>query len=295
MVCDFLNRDSGLRIISRPVARFLDLTVCRAMGCFFHCFGVRTDRSRPHLVISCSKSTERTVSRNRLSSLFVDEGDSPSNDLESPQINKGLKDEESYSTGTIPETLVEIRKASHKFEQSPPYGGNLETSKYRSWLPNTSVDKLQLDKKSYQPPTPNKLFEELRWSDSSDNTPSSCISNVTNNGMSSMCSTEGSEATTVDKTAKTGYQSALKYSPNPTPLKLSDEMQTLGTVFPSNVGILTNGKTQIRSKYVHLILNPVGNASPLNVMNKEPLSSKEMFNEQDESPERLENGTPSLE
>ncbi|XP_017629296.1 protein JASON-like isoform X2 [Gossypium arboreum] len=74
MVCDFLNRDSGLRIISRPVARFLDLTVCRAMGCFFHCFGVRTDRSRPHLVISCSKSTERTVSRNRLSSLFVDEG-----------------------------------------------------------------------------------------------------------------------------------------------------------------------------------------------------------------------------
>ncbi|KAH1129365.1 hypothetical protein J1N35_000743 [Gossypium stocksii] len=111
--------------------------------------------------------------------------------------------------------------------------------------------------------------------------------------MSSMCSTEGSEATTADKTAKTGifstsayernkyvrfecesdasskcqnivqnpeklealgYQSASKYSPNPTPLKLSDEMQTPGTVFPSNVGIFANGKTRIRSEYVHLVL-----------------------------------------
>lgn len=148
-----------------------------------------------------------------------------------------------------------------------------------------------------------------------------------------MCSTEGSEATTADKTAKTGifstsayeriksvrfecesdasskyenigqnpeklealgYQSASKYSPNPTPLKLSDEMQTPGTVFPSNVGILANGKTLVRSEYVHSVLNPVGNASPLNAMKKEPLSAKEMFNEQEESPERLENGTPKL-
>ncbi|PPS12382.1 hypothetical protein GOBAR_AA08261 [Gossypium barbadense] len=274
MVCDFLNRDSGLGIISRSVVRFLDLTVCRAMGCFFHCFGVRTDRSRPHLVASCSKSTERTVSRNRLSSLFVDEekGDSPSNDLESPQINKGLKDEAKFlkSCGTIPETPVEIRKASHKLKQSPPCGGDSETSKYRSWLPNTSIDKLQLDKKSDQPPTPSKLFEVLGRSDSPDNTPSSCISNAANTGMSSICSTEGSEATTADKTAKTG------------------------TVFPSNVGIFANGKTRIRSEYVHLVLNPVGNASPLNAMKKEPLSSKEMFNEQEESPERLENGTPKL-
>ncbi|KAB2022391.1 hypothetical protein E1A91_D07G213600v1 [Gossypium mustelinum] len=337
MVCDFLNRDSGFGIISRSVVRFLDLTVCRAMGCFFHCFGVRTDRSRPHLVASCSKSTERTVSRNRLSSLFVDEekGDSPSNDLESPQINKGLKDEAKFlkSCGTIPETPVEIRKASNKFKQSPPCGRDSETSKYRSWLPNTSIDKLQLDKKSDQPPTPSKLFEVLGRSDSPDNTPSSCISNAANTGMSSICSTEGSEATTADKTAKTGifstsayernksvrfecesdassesenigqnpeklealgYQSASKYSPNPTPLKLSDEMQTPGTVFPSNVGIFANGKTRIRSEYVHLVLNPVGNTSPLNAMKKEPLSSKEMFNEQEDSPERLENGTPKL-
>ncbi|KAH1129359.1 hypothetical protein J1N35_000737 [Gossypium stocksii] len=85
-----------------------------------------------------------------------------------------------------------------------------------------------LDKKSYQPPTPNKLFEVLGRSDSPDNTPSSCISNAANTGMSSMCSTE------------------------------------------------------------------VGNASPLNAMKKEPLSFKEMFNEQEESPQRLESGTPKL-
>ncbi|KAG8489369.1 hypothetical protein CXB51_017487 [Gossypium anomalum] len=246
MVCDFLNRDSGLRIISRPVVRFLDLTVCRAMGCFFHCFGVRTDSSRPHLVVSCSKSTERTVSRNRLLSLFVDEekGVSPSNDLESPQINKGFKDE------------------------------------YRSWLPNTFVDKLQLDKKSYQPPTPNKLFEVLGRSDSLDNTLAGCppcvllkvVRRRLNKYVRFECESDASSkfeniGQNPEKLEVLGYQSASKYSPNST-----------SNYFSLKMGILANGKTRIWFEYVHLILNPVENASPLN----------------DDSPKQLENGTPKL-
>ncbi|XP_022759900.1 protein JASON isoform X2 [Durio zibethinus] len=338
MVCDLLNRELGLGIITRSLVRFLDRTVCRAMGCFFGCFRDRDDRSRPHIV-SSSKSTERAVSRNRLSSLFLDEekGDYPSNDLESPKIDKGLKDEAKFlkACGTIPETPAEIRKASQKFKQSPPCAGDSETSKFRSWLPNTSIDKFQ-DKQSDQPPTPIKLFEALeRRSDSPENTPISCVSNAANTGRLSMGSTVGSELMSVDKTVKIdivstsaygrnksvrfecesdasssksenggqnpqklellGYQSASKPSPYPTPLKLSDEMQTPGTVFPSNLETLGNGKTRIRSQYVHSVLNPVGNASMLNAMKEEPFSSKQMFSDLKECPEQPENATPELE
>ncbi|XVF31785.1 hypothetical protein REPUB_Repub17cG0022300 [Reevesia pubescens] len=341
MIYNFLNRELGLGIITRSVVRFLDQTVCRAMGCFFGCFRVRSDdRSRPHLVSSSSKSTERAVSRNQLSTLFLDEekGDYLSNDLRSPQIDKGLKDEAKFlkACGTIPETPAEIRKASQKFKQSPPCVADSEPSKFHSWLPNTSIDKFQLDKQSDQSPTPIKLFEALSRSDSPENTPISCISNEANAGrFSSMGSTEGNEAMSADKTVKIdiiptsaygrnksvrfecesdassskfenggqnpkkldlpGYQSASKHSPNPTPLKLSDEMQTPGTVFPSNLETLANGKTRIRSQYVHSGLNPVENASLLNAIREEPCSSKQMFSEQKESPERPENVTPKLE
>ncbi|XWS30905.1 hypothetical protein CRYUN_Cryun23aG0031500 [Craigia yunnanensis] len=342
MVCDYLNRELRLGIITRSVVRFLDQTVSRAMGCFFGCFGVRDDqsRSRPHLVSSSSKSTERAVSRNRLSSLFLDEekGDYPSNDLRSPQIDKGLKDEAKFPTacGTIPVTPAEIRKPSQKFKQSPPCDGDSETSKCHSWHPNTSIDKLQLDKQSDQPPTPIKLFEAMgRRSDSPENTPISCISNAANTGRFSIGSTEGSELMSVDKIVKIDivstsayrrdksvrfecesdasssksemggqnpkklellcYQSASKPSPNPTPLKFSDEMQTPGTDFPSTLETLANGKTRIRSQYVHSVLNPAENAILLNAMKEEPFSSKAMFGELKESPERPENATPKLE
>ncbi|XVF81697.1 hypothetical protein PTKIN_Ptkin15bG0176200 [Pterospermum kingtungense] len=258
-------------------------------------------------------------------------GDYPSRDIGSPQIDKGLKDEAKFlkACGTIPETPVEIRKASQKFKQSPP---NQETSKLHSWLPNTSIDKFQLDKKADQTPTPIRLFEALdRRSNSPENTPTSCISNEVNIGKFSMGSTEGSEAMSVDKTEKidivsvsaygrnksvrfecesdasssksenggqnpkkhefVGYQNASKPSPNPTPLKLSDEMQTPGTVFPSNLESLANGNTRIRSEYVHSsVLNPVENASLLSAMKEEPHSSKGMFGELKEAPEQTEVG-----
>ncbi|KAK8488896.1 hypothetical protein V6N12_033816 [Hibiscus sabdariffa] len=205
------------------------------------------------------------VSRDRLSSLFVDEekGDSSSNDMGSPGIGNGLMEEAKFlkACGTIPETPVEI-KASQMFKQSPPCGDS-ETSKFRSWLPNKA--------QTVQPPTPNKLFEAVERSDSPENTSSSCISNAENHAMSSMYSAEGSEAmTAADKTVK------------------------IGTVFPSNLETLANGKTRIRSEYVHSVLNPVGNASLLNAMKEKSFSSKDMFDELKESPERLENASPKL-
>ncbi|KAJ8532624.1 hypothetical protein K7X08_012547 [Anisodus acutangulus] len=59
-----------------------------------------------------------------------------------------------------------------------------------------------------------------------------------------------------------GNYYALKNSPYPTPLKLSDEMQTPGTVFPTYLDNVANGKTaRIRSQYVYPVLNPVDRAS----------------------------------
>lgn len=61
--------------------------------------------------------------------------------------------------GTLPETPAEIRKASQKLKGSP-YEKDAESSKFHSWLPNTSIMKLQLDRQCDQPSTPIKLSEE---------------------------------------------------------------------------------------------------------------------------------------
>uniref|UniRef100_M0ZK43 Uncharacterized protein n=1 Tax=Solanum tuberosum TaxID=4113 RepID=M0ZK43_SOLTU len=67
-----------------------------------------------------------------------------------------------------------------------------------------------------------------------------------------------------------GNYSALKHSPYPTPLKLSDEMQTPGTVFPTYMDNIANGKAaRIRSQYVYPVLNPVDRASQLKDLSDE--------------------------
>ncbi|PIN20348.1 hypothetical protein CDL12_06939 [Handroanthus impetiginosus] len=52
--------------------------------------------------------------------------------------------------------------------------------------------------------------------------------------------------------------SVSKASPYPTPLKLTDEMQTPGTVFPAYLNNMAGEKTiRIRSQYVYSVLNPI--------------------------------------
>lgn len=74
--------------------------------------------------------------------------------------------------GTLVETPVEIRKAS-RLNGSPVHDGDSEHSKFHSWLPNTSIQKLQLENQPDQPPTPIKISEERgKGSDLSEHTPS---------------------------------------------------------------------------------------------------------------------------
>ena len=74
--------------------------------------------------------------------------------------------------GTLPETPIEIRKGCEKFKVSPALDKDSEPSKSHSWLPNTSINKLQLDNQNEDSRTPVKLCEDLgKGSVSSEQTP----------------------------------------------------------------------------------------------------------------------------
>ena len=74
--------------------------------------------------------------------------------------------------GTLAGTPAEIRKASEKLKSLAP-DKDSDPSRFHSWLPNTSVEKLQLDVQPFDPPTPINLCQKLGNSmDSFEHTPS---------------------------------------------------------------------------------------------------------------------------
>ncbi|KAA8526190.1 hypothetical protein F0562_008071 [Nyssa sinensis] len=202
------------------------------MGCFFGCFRIKDDhRPQTHIVSDPISSKPREViSRNRLSSLLLSEEKDGSE-------NQGL--------GTS-QPDIDVRE----------------------------------------------LKDEAKFLKACEHTPSSCISNGQNTGRISTSYTEGSgvgnqknksvrfececdvtsfssrsPSTEVASQNSKQSESAGNYgvskpSPYPTPLSLTDEMQTPGTVFPAYLENLVNGKNaRIRSQYVHSVLNPVENFS----------------------------------
>ncbi|MCD7450136.1 hypothetical protein HAX54_003703 [Datura stramonium] len=94
--------------------------------------------------------------------------------------------------------------------------------------------------------------------------------------MSSKCiSSETSQSS--EKSDSSGNCNAEKYSPYPTPLKLTDEMQTPGTIFPAYLDCTGIAKTaRIRSQYVYPVLNPVDDASQF-----KELSDEDSYSTQD--------------
>lgn len=91
-----------------------------------------------------------------------------------------------------------------------------------------------------------------------------------------------------------GNQSTSKPSPYPTPLKLSDEMQTPGTVFPANLDTFPTGKTRIRSQYVYPVFNPVESVSQWNLLKEEDPDFHQLSGELRESLDQPENETPKV-
>ncbi|CAL5384926.1 unnamed protein product [Camellia sinensis] len=133
----------------------------------------------PKIMVSMDRGCERTeplpsnlrkpvVSRNPLSSLLLadDKEGLPCQDEKNPALrtpehgnnNRELKDEGRFlkAYGTLLETPPELREGSGKFTDLS-CDGDSEPSKFHSWLPNTSIEKLKLEKQPDQPPTPINL------------------------------------------------------------------------------------------------------------------------------------------
>ncbi|KAI4308131.1 hypothetical protein L6164_031235 [Bauhinia variegata] len=315
------------------------------MGCFIGCFRIRDDRRLPTTQLasdsSLAKPREAVTSRNRLSSLFLSEDDSPCNDgrnldLESHGEDKELKDQAKFlkACGTLAGTPAEIRKASAKLKTSPPCGKDCNLSAFHSWLPNTI--ELQQGVQPFESPTPTKVEELGNVMDSLEQTPSSCISNAHNVEGDSVDSTERSGTGTFhtavrtyakiennavsdiqkrnksvrfecdidlsscgsspeyggrhkNKTGSPGHQSAYKSYPYPTPMKLYDDLQTPGTVYPATVEDLPNGKPRVRSQFVYSVYNPHENASQYKIHGEED------FNSEGDKRDSLEATTPEKE
>ncbi|RDX83234.1 Protein JASON, partial [Mucuna pruriens] len=339
-----------LRRVLGFLLRFFSRSFTKAMGCFFGCFRIRDNR-RIHtsqLISASTLSTGVVISRNLSSSLLSEERyDSPRNDgLEFQGDFQGLKDEAKFlkACGTLAGTPVEIRKASGKLKASPSSDKNSDLSNFHSWLPNTSVEKLQLDVQPFDPPTPIKLFQE--WGNSMNSferTPSSRISNAQDTEDDSVDHMERCWAgnfPTADRTERNAAsvspllatntqrknksvrfesapdlasygsssdhwdmkksrspnnQSAYKQSPNPTPLKLFDEMQTPGTVYPASLDELRNGKAQVRSQFVYPTYNPGENVFRYKILEEKDFNSKEDLSELRDSVEQAQIGTPTPE
>ncbi|XP_011100505.1 protein JASON isoform X1 [Sesamum indicum] len=308
------------------------------MGCFFGCF--RFKDSRSNLITPPEPVVSR--SRNALSSLFqcddesLGQGEEGRNPLPKELGVAELKDEAKFlkACGTLPQTPIEIRKASEKWQDIPARIGEEKSSKLISWLPNASIEKLKLEKQSDESPRPVKIHEEsLTGLGYSLDSPSSCltdghmgrvssssiqrrdIQNVftalevrdseTHSETSSISpgffapsvqcknksvrfdsesdrsafSSKGSSSEGASQHSKqprfVGSRSVTKPSPYPTPLKLTDEMQTPGTVFPAYMNDIGGEKViKVRSQYVHPVLDPVKNPSQWNELKDENSDSQ---------------------
>ncbi|KAJ4975316.1 hypothetical protein NE237_000422 [Protea cynaroides] len=82
-------------------------------------------------------------------------------------------------------------------------------------------------------------------------------------------------------------------SPYPTPLRVTDEMQTPGTIYPVNRENLANGKnSRIRSHYVYPVLNPVENFSQWKELKEDDGNTYLQVDHQRESFDKCEHATP---
>ncbi|XP_021735274.1 protein JASON-like [Chenopodium quinoa] len=258
----------------------------QAMACFFDCFGVRNNNHhhhhrrhqhhhihnnpRPQLVPHDSPTSNARVGdqeevrqKIRLSSLFTaEENDetaakAPENEVlvrraGRSDVHEELVEEAKFlkACGTLPETPAEIRKRVTIVENFDNSDIQRPCS-MQEFSPDTPVEiqKAETLERPDLQNSPNVL-------ESSPETPDE-VQRV------------GTFAENSVKLDAQRPQSVLKSSPYPTPVKISDDMQTPGTVFATNMKSLTKGNGRIRSQYVYTVLNPIENLCQLDELKEE--------------------------
>ncbi|CAO2814189.1 unnamed protein product [Amaranthus hypochondriacus] len=261
------------------------------MACFFDCFGVRN-----HHRYSPPSSDATNVfviegeqrQKMRLSSLFSaeEEQESVVKQREKETLvrrtggSEELVEEAKFlkACGTLPETPAEIRRRVaivENLDKSDEQGAHNELN----CLPETPVDNQQGDtvanniERSYlqsahsglgsSPETPDEVLNKDIFSENS-----------------------------VEKKAQKPH-SVLKSSPYPTPKRITDDMQTPGTVFATNMKSLTKGNGRIRSQYVYTVLNSIENLHHLDEL-KEENSALDQSDHEVECLSKQENTTSPL-
>ncbi|XP_019705593.1 protein JASON isoform X2 [Elaeis guineensis] len=265
------------------------------MGCLFGCFRLKGDDQRKAHIFSSSTpsmSTEKLPSKNQLASVFLREEEvSPHEQVrhkdnvdKDSSLERQLKHEAKFlkSCGALLETPAEIRKASERVIQQIP-DQDCMLPQFDSWLSGTAGRKLLWDEQHGQLPKTPQTHEDSGFSEKSPevftseghNTlrhfenimPSvSPIKSLRSEGVKHEAGVKSGKGAVTDMSPSRKESQfspfASKCSPFPTPLKLTDEMQTPATVYPSNLEkFRTEKSTRIRTQYVNSVLNPVENIS----------------------------------
>ncbi|KAL2322466.1 hypothetical protein Fmac_026845 [Flemingia macrophylla] len=272
------------------------------MGCFFACFRARDSDAATTATVPASRSAKLNdvaVSRNRLSTLFLSEEREESvvrDDVKSSGVGsrkgdgqgKFLKAGSNLAT-TRPEkvplddqpfnpsTPVKYCEEGGKITDSLEYTPSSCISNAQSTLDSTqgigvgNVHCLDINDKNSASVSP--------W-------PLTAYTKRMNKSVRFECDTDLSSCGSSDyggqhmKKTDLPNESASKPSPYPTPMKLSDEMQTPGTVYPATKEDLPNGKPRVKSQFVY----------PINYTGDDV--SQKILEEEDHVPEQ-DSRTPS--
>ncbi|KAG2308638.1 hypothetical protein Bca52824_028386 [Brassica carinata] len=219
-------------------------------------------------------------------------------------IHKDLKYEEAQllkACGATTATPIEIRKASEKLE-TPQRGKQLTSFQFHSWISSNSDAAFHLDEKTDEPcgefseQTPSSCMTDARnsaristgYSDAGEESIGTefrdvvdrsrkvpfTAGNITGKRESvrfecdfdqssySSSSSKNSASKIPEKAGKGKFPTSSR---NLTSLKLSDEIQTPGTMIPANMESAVRGRPRIRSQCVHSASNLTENASISNL------------------------------
>ncbi|KAL9244293.1 hypothetical protein vseg_018086 [Gypsophila vaccaria] len=215
-----------------------------AMGRCFDCFRVRNDHR--HCLIPKSphsfarEDVDETI---RFSSLFATEEEEAEDECVVKERETLVQRVQLLKAcATLPETPAEIRKAVKFSEQ-------VDISDIRNPL-----GALQSSPDTPAPIRTEDFLAECSRTENSGrhHSPVESSPETPEEAQRSKFTSRMSEKSNVP-----GPRSMLKASPYPTPRRITDDMQTPGTVYATNMKSLTVGNGRIRSQYVYTVLNPI--------------------------------------